>query len=247
MSVIILPEILGGALFQEHGDGNRARLDGWVHTTDNSTVVLQYIINCVYDPGIKYYVLLKYIYKNINTLALAWNEIYVPKASAEFLNETFTRDEQRQIAILVKTIQVFARVTYFPTINQVHLCASPSSMVLGPSELGLVYAQIFKFYEFNFAADLHASLITKLLLSLFLLYLSSFSLISFFKLSLVYALLKLEFQLHVSSAYEQGSISIVLSMTLFRFFNDTGCAMEHFGTLIWFPSKSSGLLPDEFP
>lgn len=211
-------------------------LIGGSNSTLNNTLELQYIINCVYEQGRLYSALSQYLSKNINWLSLAWIENYAPQAYAELLTTAFTSSEQQQIIQQVNSTLIPAGLTYFPAFNTKDLHLSPSSVVLGPSELGLVYALIFSFHQFNFAADLHTSLISQLHFTDLLVYRFFFAQLNHMILSLVYSLMTIAFQVPINLAYGRAGF-MVLWMTMYMFFSATGGTMEVAGTFIRYSGR----------
>lgn len=211
-------------------------LIGGFNTTVNNTYELQYIINCVYELGRLYSALSQYLIKNINQLSLAWIENYAPQAYAGLLASAFSPEEQLQIVQRVNSTAAPAGLTYYPAFNRIDMRLSPSSVVLGPSELGLVYALLFAFHQFNFAADLHTALISQLRFVDLLVYRFFFAQLNHLVMSLVYALMTIAFQVPVNLAYGRAGF-MVLWMTMFMFFSATGGAMEVVGTVVRYSGR----------
>lgn len=197
----------------------------------NATLELQYIVSCVYELGRLFSALSQYLIKNINRINLAWSQQYAPEAYAELFQEAFSSDEQMLIIQNTGANLRPSGLTYFPNINQIDLHLSTSSVVLGPSELGLVYALIFAFHQFNFAADMHTSLINRLHFADLLMYRFTFSQFNFFVLSLVYSLITIAFGVPIDAAYGKGGF-MVLWMTVYMFFSATGGTMEVMATFL---------------
>lgn len=212
----------------------------------NMTLQLLSIVNCIYNSGRLYSALSQYLRRDLNTLDLSWTQQYAPLAYADLFQTAFTAQEQSDIIQRTGASINASALTYFPAINQRDLRLSPSSVVLGPSELGLVYAQVFAFHQFNFAADLHTSLIHELKFLHLLMYRFTFSQLNFLVLSLVYALLTLAFQVPVGYAFGQGGGFMVLWMTMYMFFSATGGTMEVLGTFIRYTGKTYLLPPIMF-
>ncbi|WPK24160.1 hypothetical protein PUMCH_001422 [Australozyma saopauloensis] len=205
-------------------------------TLVNYTIALQDIISCIYELGRLYSALTQYVMKSLNRICLEWTETYAPAAYAQLLQSAFTPDQQMQIVQQTNSTEAPSALTWFPSINKIDLRPPSSSAVLGPSELGLVYAQLFSFHQFNFAADLHALLINELRFVDLLLYRFAFSQLNFLMLSLVYSLLTLAFKVSVTEAYGRGGF-MVLWMTMYLFFSATGGSMEVLGTFVRYTGK----------
>lgn len=219
---------------------------GNYNSSKNYTMELQYMVNCIFNSGRLYSALSQYLRRSINTLSLSWAQQFAPLAYADLFQNAFTPQEQSSIIQANGASLNASALTYYPAINERDLRLSSSSVVLGPSELGLVYAQIFAFHQFNFAADLHTTLIHELKFLHLLLYRFTFSQLNFLVLSLVYALLTIAFQVPVGYAFGQGGGFMVLWMTMYMFFSATGGTMEVLGTFVRYMGKTYLLPPIMF-
>lgn len=219
---------------------------GGFDSPQNLTMELQFIVNCIYNSGRLLSALSQYLRRSINTLSLSWAQQFAPQAYADLFQSAFTAQEQSQIIQNSSLSLNASALSYYPAMNQRDLRLSTSSVALGPSELGLVYAQLFAFHQFNFAADLHTTLIHELKFLHLLMYRFSFSQLNFLVLSLVYSLLTIAFQVPVGNAFGEGGGFMVLWMTMYMFFSATGGTMEVLGTFIRYTGKTYLLPPIMF-
>lgn len=196
----------------------------------NTTAQPQYLILAVYESGRHYLALAQYVTKNLHTIGSNWLQFEAGKAYSNIIQYYLTEKERQA---LLKTIAQSIPIP-LPNFNLVDERPSSSTAVLGPSELGLVYAQIFSFHQFNFSNDLHTSISTQLRFRHYLWYRVLFSQINHLVLSLVYGLMTLAFQVPVNPAYGHSGF-LVLWMTMFLFISASGGLNEAGVTciLVW--------------
>lgn len=208
----------------------------------NASAELPYIILTVYESGRHFSALSQYVTKSLREIGRDWLAYYCPQSYAAILTEYLNQTQQ---AVLVSALNLTSSPSPMQSLailNMVDLRPSLSSAVLGPSELGLIYAQMFAFHQFNFAVELHSSVLEKLIFPHWLLYRVVFSQVNYLVLGLVYALLTIAFQVPIDPAYG-GPGFLVLWMTMFLFMSASGGIMETLVSLINFYEKKMLLPP----
>ncbi|RKP32683.1 hypothetical protein METBISCDRAFT_21365 [Metschnikowia bicuspidata] len=77
----------------------------------------------------------QYVSRSINKLSLALTEEFASAAYTDLFLSANTSDEQQQIIKQINSTTAPSGLTFFPAFNLLDLRLSPSSVVLGPSEL----------------------------------------------------------------------------------------------------------------
>lgn len=182
---------------------------------------LQYIVTVVYESGRHFSALSQYVSQNVRVMETNWLSNIVPEAYASMV-EYYLTDLQRQNLIRSSnSTQSASALSVLPPFNTIDNRQSISPAVLGPSELGLIYAQLFSFHQFNFSVDLHNSIKDKLRFRHYVMYRIMFSQLNHFVLGLVYALMTLAFQVPQSPAY--GGVGfLILWLTMYLFISASG-------------------------
>lgn len=190
---------------------------------------LQSVVNVVYESGRHFSALSQYVSKNLRKLEVTWLAEYALRQGFAPMVQYYLTPAQRNLTL--PAVNSTSVLSALPQFNLVDYRPSFSSVVLGPSELGLVYALVFSFHQFNFSSDLHANISGKLRFRHYLLYRILFSQANHFVLLLVYSLMTIALQVPVHIAYGRGGF-MVLWMTMYMFFSACGGINENAATVI---------------
>lgn len=208
----------------------------------SASAEIPYIVLTVYESGRQFSALSQYVTKNLREIGREWLAHHGPQAYATILTGYLNQTEQATLVGALNLTSSSSPMQSLPILNLVDLRPSLSSAVLGPSELGLIYAQMFAFHQFNFAVELHSSVLETLIFPHWLLYRVIFSQVNYIVLGLVYALLTIAFRVPIDPAYG-GPGFLVLWMTMFLFISASGGIMETLVSLINFYDKKMLLPP----
>lgn len=190
-------------------------------------------ITAVYETGRHYLALSQYVSKNLRTLALAWALVNGPRAYADIIEQQLNSTEVQALVEAAAALLGGLALLAVPQFQFIDNRPAPSSAVLGPSELGLIYAQIFSFHQFNFLADLHNLIRERLRFRHYIWYRILFSQVNFVVLSLVYGLMTLAFKVPTTTAFGHLGF-LVLWVTMYMFIAASGGLNECAGTIINF-------------
>lgn len=212
-------------------------------SANNSIVTsgqLSTLINLVYETGRHYSGLNQYITKNLNIVDESWMNYYVsPYVYDVIIQQLLTLAQRRALLASNNSISL---ISSRPTFNLIDNRPPRSSAVLGPSELGLLYAQIFSFHQFNFSREFHELLKDKLRFKHYLVYRVLSSQVNYLVLSLVYALITLAFQIPVNVTFGRSGF-LVLWMFVFLYIGACGGMNEVVVTLILKSGKNAFIAP----
>lgn len=203
---------------------------------------IPYLVNVVYESGRHYSALAQYVMKSIRKLQLAWASTYAPAVYADTIRYALTADERTELVVTSNSTSSAAPLSYLPVFNLLDLHPSQSTVVLGPSELGLIYAMIFTFHQFNFSTSLHDSIKERLRFRHYLWYRILFSQFNYVVLALVYALMTLAFQVPTGVAFGRSGF-LVLWATMYLFMGACGGLNECAGTLVNYLGQKQLIAP----
>lgn len=204
---------------------------------------LQYLVNVVYETGRHVSALSQYVLKNLRRLEALWLSDYVLRlVYAPMVQYYLTADEQESLANQTASLNSTSALLALPRFNLIDHRPTSSSAALGPSELGLIYAQVFSFHQFNFSNELHANIKEKLRFRHYLLYRIFFSQVNYLALLLVYALITIAFRVPVNVAFGDSGF-LVLWFTMFLFISASGGLNENVGSMIMAFDKKVLLAP----
>lgn len=203
---------------------------------------LQYIVSAVYESGRHFSALSQYVTKNLRIMESLWLSNFAPHVYATMVENYLTDDQRQNLVRSSNSTQVPSALSVLPSINMVDQRLSLSSTVLGPSELGLIYAQIFSFHQFNFSVDLHNSVKDKLQFGHYVLYRIMISQCNHFVLALVYSLMTIAFRVPIDSAFG-GPGFLILWLTMFLFISASGGINETVVSWILYKDKKALLAP----
>lgn len=203
---------------------------------------LQYIVTAVYESGRQFSALSQYVTRNLRSMETSWLSNIVPEVYASMV-ETYLNDLQRQFLIQSSnSTNTSSVLSVLPPFNMVDRRPSRSAAVLGPSELGLIYAQLFSFHQFNFSVELYNSIMAKLQFRDYVMYRIMFSQVNHAVLGLVYALLTIAFQVPIDPAYG-GPGFLILWITMYLFSSASGGINECIVSWILFKDYKALLAP----
>lgn len=201
-----------------------------------------YLVTVVYESGRHYSALSQYVTKNVRLMEIEWLSSFALGAYADMVRNYLTSGQRRALITASNSTEIPSALSVLPSFNMVDMRPALSAAVLGPSELGLVYAQIFSFHQFNFSVDLHNSIKDKLRFRHYVWYRIMFSQINHFVLALVYALMTIAFQVPIDPAYG-GPGFLVLWITMYLFISASGGINECVVSFLLFKDKKALLAP----
>lgn len=210
----------------------------------NSSIIssgeISELVNIVYESGRHFSALNQYVTKNLNEIELAWLNNYVGQQVYDVILSQYLTDSERKK--LVKSSDTMSLINTKPVFNFVDNKPSHSSAVLGPSELGLIYAYIFSFHQFNFSLEIHASIKNQLKYKHYLIYRILASQVNYLVLSLVYGLITLAFQVPTGVAFGKSGF-LVLWMFVYLYISAAGGVNENVVTVILTYDKKKFIAP----
>ncbi|ODV95336.1 hypothetical protein PACTADRAFT_50070 [Pachysolen tannophilus NRRL Y-2460] len=192
---------------------------GAIHVKANSTYLLfesilnnstmattDTYIDCYYETGRDMSAVSLYILPFLQIIS----KLFVENSSLTILNNFFA-DNSGSSTSDAKTLilnGIDALMTKLP-FNFIDNRPASSSVILGPSEMGLVYCLVLSFHQFNFSSKIHAELNKKLKAKSFLVFRLLSSQISFFVLSLVYCLITIAYRVSISEAFGKSGFLVL--------------------------------------
>ncbi|KAJ8140269.1 hypothetical protein OY671_006538 [Metschnikowia pulcherrima] len=212
------------------------------NTSSQDAASVESAITVIYESGRHFSALSQYVTKNVRRIQLDWINNYAPLAYGNMIQAYLTPSQQASLISSANSSTAGASFSYLPSFKLIDYRPARSAAVLGPSELGLIYAQIFSFHQFNFSADLHNSVRERLRFRHFLWYRVLFSQLNHIMLALVYGLMTLAFQVPTDVAFGKSGF-LVLWATMYMFISASGGLNECAGTLITFFDKKFLLPP----
>lgn len=212
------------------------------NTLSTEAAGLDTLLVAAYESGRHFSALSQYVTKSVRRLDLAWTGTFAPLAYATMVQSYLTLDERQTLTQAANSSSTGAFFSCYPRFTLVDNRPASSPAVLGPSELGLIYAQIFSFHQFNFSADLHNTVRQTLQFKSFVVYRILFSQLNHLVLGLVYGLMTLAFQISTSEAFGKSGF-LVLWMTMYLFISASGGLNECVGTIINYYDKKVFLPP----
>lgn len=203
---------------------------------------IQYVISAVYESGRHFSALSQYVTKNMRLLEEEWLSLYAPGVYGVMVKSYLTGNQRQTLIQASNSTNTSSALSNLPGVNMVDLRPAASAAVLGPSELGLIYAQIFSFHQFNFLVDLHNSIRDKLRFRHYVTYRILFSQLNHFVLALVYSLMTIAFQVPIDLAY--GGVGfLILWITMFLFISASGGISECYMSIVLYKDKKVLLAP----
>lgn len=203
---------------------------------------ISYVVNAVYQSGSHYSALSQYVLKSLRALQISWVSTYAPQAYADMITNYLTSDERLDLVLAANSTTSAAPFSNYPVVSLVDMRPAKTPVVLGPSELGLIYAQMFSLYQFNFSVNIHNILQDKLHFRHFLWFRILLSQLNYVALALVYALMTIAFQVPTDVAFGKSGF-LVLWVTVYLFVSASGGLNEFASTLIFWVDKKQYLAP----
>ncbi|KAK6199950.1 putative multidrug/nitrosoguanidine resistance protein [Scheffersomyces amazonensis] len=199
-----------------------------------------YLINVIYESGRHYSALSQYVTRNLALIEDSWIVNHTsPKVYEPLINQYLSINQKENLLTNNNTLSILAMK---PNFNLMDQRPAPSAAVLGPSELGLIYAQVFSFHQFNFSLEIYAYIRTRLKYKQYIIYRFIAAQINCLVLSLVYALITIAFQVPVNIAFGHSGF-MVLWMIMFLFISASGGINENVVSLILAFDKKVLLAP----
>lgn len=186
------------------------------------------LIDVVYESGRQYSALSQYVSKHISQIEDVWLSSYVSQMIYEPIIKSLNDTQRLALLANNNTISILASK---PAFNIIDLRPSPSSAVLGPSELGLIYALLFSFHQFNFSLEIYNYIRTKLKFRHYLVWRFVASQINCLVLALVYSLITIAFQVPTNVAFGHSGF-VVLWMFMYLYISASGGINENVVTVI---------------
>lgn len=185
-------------------------------------------IDVIFEDGRHYSALTQYINKHLVQAEETWLSYYTSSKVFDPLVGHLSLDQKLALLQNDSTIQI---LTSPPTFNLIDLSHTLSSSALGPSQLGLIYAQIFSFHQFNFSLQIHQYLRSRLVFRHFIIYRLLSSQINYLVLGLVYALVTIAFKVPVNLTFGDSGF-VVLWMFMYLFISAAGGINENIVMII---------------
>ena len=200
-------------------------------TTANS------LINCTYEEGRHYSSSAQYVVKHLRITQQTWASYYIPR----IYNAIFEKLSTDQKMNLLLNSSTLALLNSGPTLKLNNLSPTLPSQVLGPSQLGLIYAQLFSFHQFNFSLQIHTYLKDKLKFRDYLIYRVVASHINCFLLAFVYCLVTIIYQVPTSETFGKAGF-LVYWCIMYLFLAACGGINELVVSLLFY-FKLNAMLP----
>ncbi|KAG5419550.1 hypothetical protein I9W82_003318 [Candida metapsilosis] len=177
-------------------------------------------VTAVYESGRHYSALNQYLIRNLNAIAFNWNRRLSNVAYPEIIHSL--SPTQQQNLLQNTSIPIF---TTFPILNFVDNRSSSNSAILGPSELGLIYALLFSFNQFNFSLEIYRIMRERLKYRSYLFYRVLVSQLNALLLALVYGLMTIALRIPTEAAFGHAGF-VVLWMFMFLYMSAVGVINE---------------------
>ncbi|KAI5965068.1 hypothetical protein KGF57_000861 [Candida theae] len=193
-------------------------------TSGNATYMTSGQINqtvtAVYESGRHFSALNQYFIRNLNAVAFGWNTRLSNVVYPEIIRSL--SPTQQQNLLQNTSIPVF---TTFPILNFVDNRSSSNSAILGPSELGLIYALLFSFNQFNFSLEIYRIMRERLKYRSYVFYRVIVSQLNALLLALVYGLMTIALKIPTEAAFGHAGF-VVLWMFMYLYLSAVGVINE---------------------
>ncbi|KAG7660640.1 uncharacterized protein J8A68_005906 [[Candida] subhashii] len=196
-------------------------------------------IQVVYESGRHFSALNQYVFRHLDLVGETWIRTYVtPQIYSPILQSL----NQSQHQAILSSNSTIAMLNSFPAFSYLDLRPPRSAAVLGPSELGLIYAQLFSFHQFNFSFEIYSFMRSKLRFKQFIIYRCILSQINSLILSLVYSLMTIAFQVPVNVAFGRSGF-LVLWMFMYLFMSASAGINENVVNVIFTYDRKEFIAP----
>lgn len=186
------------------------------------------LVTVFYESGRHYSALNQYVIRNIYLAENVWLNYYVSQQVYQPLVQTLSDDEKLGLVANNNTLAV---LNTMPTFNITDGRPSVNAAILGPSELGLIYALVFSFHQFNFSLEIYAYIRSKLKVKHYLVWRFFASQVNCLVLSLVYCLVTIAFKIPINVAFGRSGF-LVFWMFMYLFIAAVGGLNEVMATLL---------------
>lgn len=192
------------------------------------------LITCVYESGRHYSALSQYVTKNLYLILDTWTSYYGgSKVYNPLVSEILTRDERSD---LMQSENGTTIINDKPMMRLFDNRPSSSPSILGPSELGLIYAQMFSFHQFNLSVEVYSFLRKNLKYKHFVIWRIIAANVNCFILALIYSLITIAFRTPIDVAFGKAGF-LVLWMFMYLFIVASASINELVGTIIMFSGQ----------
>ncbi|CAH2355915.1 uncharacterized endoplasmic reticulum membrane protein [[Candida] railenensis] len=193
------------------------------------------LIDVIFEQGRHYSSLTQYVQKHLAAAEEQWVGFYT---SEKIFKPLIGNLSAEQLTSLVNSSTSLPLLSSPPLFNYIDISKNLIASMLGPSQLGLIYAQIFSFHQFNFSLQMHQYLKGRLRLNHYIVYRLLASQVNYLVLSLVYALVTIAFRVPVSHVFGYSGF-LVLWMFMFLFISACGGINENMVLLLFSYGKVS--------
>lgn len=177
-------------------------------------------ITVVYETGRHFSALNQYLIRNLNEVAFDWNTQLSNRVYPGIIQSLSST--QQQNLLQNTSIPIF---TTFPILTFVDNRSSSNSAILGPSELGLIYALLFSFNQFNFSLEIYRIMRERLKYRSYVFYRVVVSQLNALLLALVYGLMTIALRIPTEAAFGHAGF-VVLWMFMYLYLSAVGVVNE---------------------
>ncbi|CAI5760462.1 unnamed protein product [Candida verbasci] len=192
-------------------------------------------VSLIYETGRHYSGLSQYIFRNMDAMNEEWVRFYVSDVYQTILSSLNSTEKQN----LASNISI---LTTYPTFNFMDQRPASTPASLGPSELGLVYALLFSFHQFNFSLEIYSFMRKRIKYRSYLFYRFLASQINALVLALVYALVTIAFQVPTNVTFGHSGF-VVLWMFIFLYMSSMGTINENVVSVLFAFDKKTLIAP----
>lgn len=193
-----------------------------------STGAVSQLIEVVYESGRHFSALNQYVTKHIFNTQDIWLKEYVTQ---EVYNPLVGLLPNSSLTNLLSSNDTISILTTKPTFNILDMRPPSDAAVLGPSELGLIYALVFSFHQFNFSLEIYAYIRTRLKFRQYLVWRMFASQFNCVVLALVYCLATLAFQININLTFGHAGFMVYWAM-MYLFISASGAINEVMATIL---------------
>lgn len=177
-------------------------------------------VTVVYETGRHLSALNQYLIRNLNAVAFDWNTRLSNSVYPDIIKSLSST--QQQSLLQNTSIPIF---TTFPILNFVDNRPSSNAAILGPSELGLIYALLFSFNQFNFSLEIYRIMRERLKYHSYIFYRFIVSQLNALLLALVYGLMTIALKIPTEAAFGHSGF-VVLWMFIYLYLSAVGVINE---------------------
>ena len=193
-----------------------------------STGAISQLIEVVYESGRHFSALNQYVTKHIFNTQDIWLKKYVTQ---EVYNPLLGLLPNSSLTNLLSSNDTISILTTKPTFTLLDKRPPSDAAVLGPSELGLIYALVFSFHQFNFSLEIYAYIRTRLKFRQYLVWRTLASQFNCVVLALVYCLTTLAFQMDINITFGHAGFMVYWAL-MYLFISASGAINEVVATIL---------------